>query len=359
MLASATRTIRILVLELLHADEAAYQAASKSMRREGQAMLLSMAIDLNQWPCSDVTVAAISQAINQLGELDSLVTWNPCQDVSSLVAEVAAVKNHFDVAFCIAPEGALQKTIDCVKQIASRVLCVNDRLVQLGSDKLAFHDWCCMNQIPMIPVLPVADCGSWPVNEGDFVVVKDRFGAGCEGIRRYVWSEGIRQVVEATCDQQMIWQQFMSGKFYSVGILGTGQGTDPLILPAAEQDVCWEGCVPRYQGGRVPAVFSALQQCQLTDLVRQVVSAARIDDGYVGLDLMWSAEIGDIDQCHGDDDRGNSSWRVVELNPRLCTSYLGYRRLFSENLTECWWNPSFVLSDVTGEKPCEFLATGF
>lgn len=344
MSASIVPATRILVLELLHADSEFYHSASASMRREGRAMLLGIASDLAKWPDSEIVVAAIADTIDQFAEIDSLVTWDVCSDIPSLVQKTAAAGNRFDVAFCIAPESGnhLQETVAAVKQVTDRVLCLPDELMQLGSDKLAFHNWCIENQLPTIPILPVDQHATWPVGEGEEVVAKNRFGAGCEGIRRHCWGPETPQILHESSDSEVIWQPFVEGTFYSVGIIGRGPDSDPIVLSIAEQNICWSDGVPEYQGGRVPAVLRVDQKLQLTKLIEQVVSAFQRADGYFGLDFVYCG----LEQT--------PLWRLVELNPRLCTSYLGYRKLYRENLAAFWWNPLQGLPDVNGENPVEF-----
>lgn len=330
------------------------------MKQEGRSMLLSVVSDLSKWPNSQITVASVADATDHLSSINALVTWNVCRDISSLVKEATATGRLFDVAFCIAPESdhCLQASIDCMKQVADRIVCVGDELIQLGGDKLAFHNWCRSYQIPTIPVLHAGDYETWSVNDGDLVVSKNRFGAGCEGIQRYQWGAETAEIVRAGSDLEIIWQRFVTGSFFSVGVIGRGKQLAPIVLPAAEQDMHWNNDIPEYRGGRIPAMLKTEQQRQLTDLVSKVVSVLKIDDGYVGLDLVWCEDEFESNETGGDG-QNSPAWQLVELNPRLCTSYLGYRKLFRENLAEFWWNPNLKLSDVSSENPFEFHARGF
>lgn len=314
------------------------------MRSEGLAMLLSIASDLGAWPDSEIVIAANEDANGRLAELAETVTWYPCRDVPSLVAEFSANEKRFDAAFCIAPEGddCLQTTVNLIRQISNRVICASDDVIQLGSDKLAFHNWCVEKGFPTIPVLPLCSPESWLMKSGDLLIAKPRFGAGCEGVQRYRWNANTLAKVQSISARDVIWQPFVTGQFYSVGVMGRGLGTDPIVLPVASQNLNWDDDHPLYRGGQVPAVLEAEQRRQLAELIDKVISELQINDGYVGFDLIYT------------DDEKRAQWQLVELNPRLCTSYLGYRRLFQQNLARSWWDADLKLSELTTENPVKF-----
>ena len=204
------------------------------------------------------------------------------------------------------------------------------------------------------------------------MVAKPRFGAGCEDIRRYCWDSKTREVVKASSDRNTIWQPFVNGRFYSVGIIGTGKTCQSVVLPVVTQDIHWDDNSPEYRGGQIPARLKPQQLRQLSELILKIVSLLKVDDGYVGLDLVWwdknrsehnlqDGELAYRDQAFGEAEfvEISGEWQVVELNPRLCTSYLGYRKLFPENLAELWWNSKLKLSSINGQKTLSFDARAF
>lgn len=333
---------RVFVMELLHADSKLYRSASDSMRAEGRAMLLSIASDLAEWPDSEVVAVIVPDACGQFPESDSRVVWKSCVDVNAFLAEANRRGEAFDIAFCIAPEvdRLLQKIVSLLRRHVARVISVCDELIELGSDKRAFHDWCVSEGIPTIPVLDVSNLESWPFEVGDHVISKSRFGAGCEGVIRHLWNLDIQRLVQQSSEAEVIWQPFLNGKFYSVGVIGT-EG-DPIVLPLAEQQLGWLGSNPEYLGGRMPCPPEISADEHLAELLEKLVSALGVGDGYVGLDLI---------HCGHDPEY---QWRVVEMNPRLCTSYLGYRKLFDQNLASFWWDATAERPDVWVDKVIEF-----
>jgi predicted ATP-grasp superfamily ATP-dependent carboligase len=123
----------------------------------------------------------------------------------------------------------------------------------------------------------------------------------------------------------MILQPHVPGHPVSVALLlGPEQR---LALPAAEQSLSADGCF-RYQGGSLPLAKALDQRARrLAERAVQVLEGLR---GYVGVDLVLGKAA------------DGSSDTVIEINPRLTTSYVGLRRLARFNLAEV------MLATVTG-----------
>jgi predicted ATP-grasp superfamily ATP-dependent carboligase len=115
----------------------------------------------------------------------------------------------------------------------------------------------------------------------------------------------------------MILQQLVSGRPASVAFLcGPWQR---LALAAAAQHFSADGRF-RYQGGELPLPASLAERA--VRMARSAVAVVPGLAGYVGVDVVL-----------GNADDGSNDW-VIELNPRLTTSYLGLRALARENLAE-------------------------
>jgi predicted ATP-grasp superfamily ATP-dependent carboligase len=74
----------------------------------------------------------------------------------------------------------------------------------------------------------------------------------------------------------------------------------------------------RYLGGRIP--FAQQWEPQIAETIRKVGATLGLFRGYVGFDFV-------VDSRQGGP-------VLVEINPRLTTSYIGYRRLAMNNLAE-------------------------
>jgi predicted ATP-grasp superfamily ATP-dependent carboligase len=117
--------------------------------------------------------------------------------------------------------------------------------------------------------------------------------------------------------QDAIWQPFIVGRALSVAAIVAGDDGPMHILPAAKQHLSEDGRF-RYLGGYIPAV--GVDSRALERIVTAACRAIPGLRGYLGMDLI----VPDTAPDHP---------LVVEINPRLTSSYIGYRHLAAENLT--------------------------
>jgi predicted ATP-grasp superfamily ATP-dependent carboligase len=117
-----------------------------------------------------------------------------------------------------------------------------------------------------------------------------------------------------------------------------------LVLPPAEQHLAEDGSF-HYLGGRVPLQAPGAPRAQR--LAEQVAGTLANPVGYMGIDLVLGADLSGADD------------RVIEINPRLTTSYLGLRRLARGNLAA--WLGAIAQGDlaepVFDDKPVDFQPT--
>jgi predicted ATP-grasp superfamily ATP-dependent carboligase len=197
----------------------------------------------------------------------------------------AAAAESCDAALVIAPEydNILASLADWFDHSRCRLLGPDGGAVRLTGDKLALADHLARAGVPTpkARALPAS-------------VVKPRHGCGCRDTHVF--------------DGEFIIQDHVIGRAVSVAFAG---GTP---LRACAQEISEGGGRLAYRGGSLPLPH---------DLERRAVSlACRAADcvpglaGYFGVDLILGEE--------GD--------HVIEINPRLTTSYLGLRALCRNNL---------------------------
>jgi predicted ATP-grasp superfamily ATP-dependent carboligase len=153
------------------------------------------------------------------------------------------------------------------------------------------------------------------------LVLKPRFGAGSletfliQGPvdRPGFQDEGRRK--------DMIVQRFVAGQPASVAILiGSNQR---LAMPAASQVLSADGRF-HYLGGCIPLPEKLTVRAHR--LACQAIESVPGFHGYVGVDLVL-----------GSSPDGSEDW-VIEINPRLTTSYIGLRARAESNLAEAMLN---------------------
>ena len=308
--------MRLLLFEYLHANSLWYRQASRSLRAEGREMLQAVAEDLVASHAS-VSVAACVEAIADL----SLPC--PCFSVSAKTAaefvaetrEIAA----FEAVFPIAPEidGTLQTLVRGFRSTGRDVIAIPTPMVEVFADKWKTFQFLLVHGIPTPPTVRLSEVAKLDAEPEDLVVLKPQDGAGCDGIVRTVFRDALITDWGNRSDSTIV-QRFIDGLPLSVGLIGHAITGEVMILPAAIQDVQWVGGVPKYCGGEIPALLNEDVTENIGQICRKLSQCIGKMSGYVGIDFLLP--------------RHSCMPLVMEINPRLCTSYIGYRQATDNNL---------------------------
>ncbi|HEX3599209.1 MAG TPA: ATP-grasp domain-containing protein [Lacipirellulaceae bacterium] len=138
-------------------------------------------------------------------------------------------------------------------------------------------------------------------------------------------------------------ERFVPGMAASAAILCGPKGQ--LSLPPCKQRISEDGRL-RYLGGELPLAPGLAERAQT--LAVSAVAALPPAVGYVGVDLVLGRE------PDGSEDF------VIEVNPRLTTSYVGLRAATRSNLAEAMWHISQGESRNVefGDRHIEFDSSG-
>jgi predicted ATP-grasp superfamily ATP-dependent carboligase len=341
------KTRRVLVSEFLLADPYAWANARSSLQAEAGTMLTGIVQDFARIP--NVTVAVLLSLAaradagirNLLPPQVSIIstpsgplTWleNPCETPDS-----------FDATFVIAPEsdGVLTQMLLCLQSgrwTSATSLNLPAELATIFSDKKRTSEWLEAHQIPTPTTITVRDPDQIRIDDpGDTRgfnaetplewILKPRDGVGCDRVQVVFLSEhSARKLAD---DQQpedeWILQPKVSGCACSIGLIGKGNRPAEILLPA-EQHIEIVHRTFHYAGGRIPCEAEhADRVIRIAEQVRNALGGFR---GYLGIDLIIPPNL-------SDDPRAV----VIEVNPRLCTSYTGYRSLCRLNLAEQMLDP--------------------
>jgi predicted ATP-grasp superfamily ATP-dependent carboligase len=304
----------IFVLELVSAGYFG-DAIAPSFRAEGKAMLDAVLDDLRRIPgvCVETVVD------------DGLAPHSP----QALLERVARCRA--DSTLIIAPEfdGLLERFCRAAQRPRVRSLNCAPHVLSLCADKLRFGRHLAAHGIPTIPA-ELIDFNERP--PAFPCVVKPRDGAGSWLVRRIDSLDGWNR---AAADyrregrNQAILQPFVPGKACSIAAIVHPERA-PDLLPVAAQHLSTDGEF-RYSGGRIPAGLSTEQESHVRRLMRDLLQTLPGLNGYVGCDVLISDSADPL---------------FVELNPRLTTSYIGYRALTDDNLLRRFFDSDAALQPV-------------
>lgn len=307
-----------------------------SLLREGAAMFASLAEDFATM--GDTEVVALRD--ERLTTIESSgIKFQPVRSAEDHSARFDALARAADWTLVIAPEfnQTLLNRTRRVEELGGRLLSPDSQIVGLGTDKehtaghLTKHGMrtphgrrlCAGDQIPAGWRFPA--------------VLKPNDGAGSQGIQCIEKRESFPSISVGTFRLE----ELQPGAPASVAVL-CGPNSR-YVLPGCQQKLTGDGAF-RYLGGTVPLdepLRSRAEQLALR-------AAGTLPDcvGYIGFDIVLGSSA-EFDT-------------VIELNPRLTTSYVGLRRLARGNLASAMIKVAEGktpdLSFDTG--PVEFLADG-
>ncbi|MFO0909107.1 MAG: ATP-grasp domain-containing protein [Isosphaeraceae bacterium] len=220
-----------------------------------------------------------------------------------------------DFTIVVAPEtgGTLARLATNLTTWGSTTLGSRPEAIALTSDKLRFARHLDSRGIETPPTrrLASSEACERAIQEG--VVIKPRDGAGSEST--WMLKRG-DAVPELPTDRDWIMQPWVEGEPMSASFL-VGRDGSVVLLGVARQSIALENQAVRYEGGSLPYPRALAWGAPLR-AVRSVPGLF----GFVGVDFIRTPD-------------GRSV--VLELNPRLTTSYVGLRHLYEPGaILESW-----------------------
>jgi predicted ATP-grasp superfamily ATP-dependent carboligase len=226
-----------------------------------------------------------------------------------------------DYSLIIAPEfqDILRSRTRWAEELGGKLLGSSSAGVQLTADKLALARFLQKRGVPTPE--------SFPFHGGETVpgplfpmVLKPRYGAGSQATFLVERPDELRSCMnEARAEGwagEMVMQRFVPGRSASVAFLAGRNCLQPLL--ASSQSLSQDGRF-RYQGGSVPLPPDLAERA--VRVARPAVKAVHGLRGYVGVDMILG-------------DTGSDC--VIEINPRVTTSYIGLRAVAETNLAGTW-----------------------
>jgi predicted ATP-grasp superfamily ATP-dependent carboligase len=223
-----------------------------------------------------------------------------------------------DAVWPIAPEtgGILLRLTALVNNHRKRLLGSSAEAIELTSSKYA--TWQALQAAGINTVMTHLP-ERWIGNPGTAWVVKPDDGVGCEGSMIFATSQALLDWLAQGRGGGHIIQPFSPGIPASLSLLcGLGQA---VLLSCNRQKVSLESGSFSYSGSVVNGMFEHWDAFEA--LAQQVVRTIPGLAGYVGVDVL-------VDQ---------EQVRVLEINPRLTTSYVGLQEAMG-------FNPARLIVDL-------------
>lgn len=300
--------MRIFVYEFVTGGgflDGARGAPPDSLLREGTAMVSALAADF----------VAAGAEVHVLKDFRR-GRWNIPGVVATEVRSPEEERDCFlqcaarcDATVVIAPETAGMLTQRCrwVESVDGRLLGPSSRLAELASDKHATAQWLRSAGVSVPDGWAVEPGGSLSAEAVFPAVGKPRWGAGSCDVQLLADARAAHQWLSSIFEPSRV-ERFAAGLAASVAVLCGPAGVFP--LPPCRQRLTSDGRF-EYRGGSLP--LDAAFANRAAAVATRAVEALPSPHGYLGVDLVL-----------GDDREGRGD-TVIEINPRLTTSYVGLR----------------------------------
>lgn len=311
-----------------------------SLLAEGTAIIDALAADFSAVPDTDVVLLRDAR----------LALHNAPGTVAALIDDAQHERPEFvrcaaacDLTVVVAPEQGrtLVDRIRWVEAVGGRLLSPSSTFAAIASDKNETAARLADCGVPVPLGRPFQPGRPLPTDMPYPLVIKPADGAGSEGIQRLETPTSTYDATHLGSSARL--ETFFPGTAASVAVLCGPAVHVP--LPPCSQRLSDDGHF-RYLGGSTPLAPPLAVRAQRLALA--ALACLPRTQGYVGVDLiLGEAEDGSAD-C------------VVEINPRLTTSYTGLRRLLQTNLAVA------MLAAAEGRHPelqfasrqVEFTASG-
>ncbi len=287
-------------------------AAADPLMAEGLAMVRALAGDFAAIDGVDVVTLHDVRRIPSLGVPGRVYE----------VADAAAERQWFERlaresawTLVIAPElrGVLAARCELVRRANGRVLNCTPESIALAADKHALARHLKTKGVPVPSGERVAAGQPWPIDFELPAVVKPCDGAGSYGVRLIAEPSELARLPPPVCDHRL--ERYCPGLPASVGLLCGPVGN--VCLPACRQHL---GGVSgfEYLGGSLllEPHLAVRSNCWPERAVADLPGLL----GFVGVDVVLGQVLDGSQDC------------VIEVNPRLTTSYVGLHVATQQNL---------------------------
>ena len=212
----------------------------------------------------------------------------------------------FDLILPILPEQNMELYSYC-KFLAEqniKTLISSPDTIKILSDKYEFSSFCLKHNIPCIPSYLSSQINAIPY---DTIIEKDRHGFGCSHVKKISKKDSIKR-------KKMIYQPYITGNHFSLCVYYEKQSFKLLTLN--EQDIVLDNRNIKLRSLKVNV--KNIHYLELYSILRKLYKSLPGLYAYVGVDIIMTRD----------------KILVVEVNPRLTTSFTGISSTLGINLSQ-------------------------
>lgn len=320
--------MRLFVTEFITGGGIANHPLPESLKQEGQLMLQAVLNDCAKMNDVQLVTTQDKRISINIDDVEIHIVESDIDYMQQLIL----IAQQCDATWVIAPESEniLETIITQLTNEKVTLINCDSQSIHVVADKLACAEYLIEHNINTVRNLTLEEAA---VFDGP-VIIKDRYGVGCEGLMWHGSGELALKHVEDF--SQYVVQPYVEGEHLSVSISFSNQHA--MVLSVNQQIISWHDIQPQLKSCFVNA-YSATQEIQeLADNVHQALPGLK---GYVGVDII----------------KAEDDYYVVDINPRLTSSYVGLSNVLENNPAELCINsvldPDFLCRTNKSNKIVE------
>ncbi|KXB02291.1 hypothetical protein AKJ43_02095 [candidate division MSBL1 archaeon SCGC-AAA261D19] len=334
--------LRILIYEYAVSEGLAGRTVSPGILSEGFGMLSSIASDFRKAEHQVATIVDRQlMRFNPTLHADLIV---PIESLGESRDTLGELSKSVDAVLAIAPETEekLKNIVKLLEKGNAKSLNSTSESIGKISDKIKIHRTMEKNDLPVADWIRIEENGDEREIEeigrelGYPLVIKQAESVGCDGVSIL---EDESQILQASKEIRksgvggFLAQRYIHGVAASAIVMSSPKGSTPLTLNLQRIKLEPSGSRSRYIGGAVPIHHSIENEAlKVAESAIETIEGLR---GLVGVDLVLS-EGGPV---------------IMEINPRLTTSYIGVSNVAR-------YNPAQLMLDgILKEKTPKSLKT--
>jgi len=319
--------LKILIYEYVSGGGYIGQDIPQNLLAEGYAMLRSIASDFKA--AGHEVTALLDERISKLKpplDVDFTVPILQAEEPSKFIGDIARIN---DAVYIIAPETeqTLQNLVRIIEDAGRASLNCSSEAIAKVSDKTVLYEHLKKIDVPTPTTLTIdfnedmekiTERISMELTYP--IVLKPADGAGCTGMsiikKQSDLESAIAKLKASSNNQKFIAQSYINGLAASISLITNGKKAVAISLNKQQVTLTQPKDESQYIGGCVPLEHPlSAKACSIAERLVESIPGLR---GYVGVDVLFSE-----DQVY-----------VVDVNPRLTTSYVGLHAVADFNVAQ-------------------------
>lgn len=315
--------MQLLIYEHVSGGGFAKEEISPSVLSEGYGMLRGLVSDLKAAGHDVITLLdSRLKAFNPPIKADSIVSISSFNELNKTLKKLSKT---VEAVYVIAPESGqtLQKLVELVETSGGLSLNSQVEAIKKASNKMVTYKLLKRNGL-MIPETATVSLDEdvkhikRVIKELGFpLVFKPADGVGCCGLS-VVRDENhmvaaVKKIAKESLGENFIAQKLIEGISVSASVISTGEKALPITLNKQMVTLASPYEESSYNGGIVP--FDHVLEKEALKAAQTAVESIGGLRGYVGVDMVLT----------------RNGPAVIEVNPRLTTSYIGLRKVVNCN----------------------------